>query len=251
MKKIIFLLAFALFSGSVAHAQLIDAKVNVSAKTDVGVEQRNANASTSANTKVDGGAKVGRDMTGNDSDSDVKTTSASAVSLEARTIQGWNDQEKSDFLLTVKTHAQLQSGQDLENFAKGVMASDEHVKAVAASDTHVEVNYRLPAKFLGVFKTDLDALADVSFDQEKKGSGPKEVTVRFPWYRMFFSLDSDVRADVLQSAIEASVKSDSDTLRADASANVTARNGRVIQLISAILKNIRASVDAEAEATVK
>ncbi len=88
-------------------------------------------------------------------------------------------------------------------------------------------------------------MTDVSFD-EKAGNGPKEVTVKFPWYRLFYSLDSDTQADVLESAIATQVSNDGGIANSTANANISARNGRTIQLISSILKAIRASVEAEA-----
>ncbi len=253
MKKIIMLLVLFLTSGGVANAQLLDSGVNASVKANVGVGQR-ANASTSADANAYGTAEKDNMMSATgtvNANSGVRTAGLLDVEVKAKAVKDLTPQEKRDFLLTVKDHAQLQSGQDLELFAKGVIAADANVKEVAADDSHVELSYKMPAKFLGLFRTELNAHTDVEFDEKATGNGPKEVTVRFPWYRMFYSLDSDVRSSVLKTAIEASVNSEVGNGNATTTASVSARNGQVIQLISNILRNIRASVDAQAAAEVK
>jgi len=166
------------------------------------------------------------------------------ISAEARKIRGWSESEKKDFLTTVKTHAQLKSGQDLDNFAKGVMIKDEKVEEVETNESVVEVRYKLPAKFLGVFGVDLSAIVNVKFETKKTGRGPKEVTVKFPWYRMFFSLSSEARAEVLQTALDAAV-----TVRAQVPRdNVHAQNGVTVQTISDVLKALRVKIKVGASA---
>jgi hypothetical protein len=171
------------------------------------------------------------------------TSKGNEVSAAAGEVRSMNETEKKTFLTTVKTHAELQSKQDLDNFAKGVMIKDENVSAVEADDSNVEVHYKLPAKFLGIFSTGLDAIANVSFESEKTGRGPKEVTVKFPWYRLFFSLSTSTRAEVLQAAIDKSVQVNAQTPRD----NAYAQNGVTVQLISSILKGIRAEIETKAE----
>jgi hypothetical protein len=163
--------------------------------------------------------------------------SSSTVSTAARDIRGWDEGEKAVFLGTVKAHAELRSGQDLENFAKGVLINDENVRDVTTASSSIEVSYKIPAKFLGVFGAGLEAMTDVSFDPKSKN--PKEVTVKFPWYRIFYSLDADAREDVLKSAIEASIGEDPGTN----SGGEYSKKGRTIQLISNILKALRAEVE--------
>ena len=69
--------------------------------------------------------------------------------------------------------------------------------------------------------------------------------VKFPWYRIFFSLDSEARADVIETAIENSVGVESNV-----SLNTAAEEGRTIQILSNILKSIRAKIVASAGAKV-
>lgn len=165
--------------------------------------------------------------------------SSSTVNVKARVLGNLSEEEKKDFMLTVKTHAQLKSNQDLENFAKGILIKDEDVEDVEIANDTVEVTYKLPAKFLGVFGSSLKTIAGVQFDSQKKN--PKEVTIKFPWYRIFFSLDESVREDVIKAAIEGGFGEDPGIN----SGTELSKKGRSIQLISSLLKEIRVRVEAK------
>src|SRR3989344_6467360 len=153
MKKYLAVLtALTLFASALeASAQGINATVNV-----------NANAGKTVGVGANATATI------NQSKNDDKASSTNAqvkneVSAAAREIRGWDENEKTEFLATVKAHAQLKSSQDLDNFAKGVMIEDENVDAVAAGEESVEVRYKLPARFLGVFGTEISAVTNVTF----------------------------------------------------------------------------------------
>lgn len=236
-------MAALLFLGNVANAQDVNVNLDSSAEMEA---RRSRGLETSTNANVNANASRGENASSTSEDTEMRrntgqtASSTAGMSLKAREIRGWSEEEKSDFLLSVKSHAELQSGQDLENFAKGVLARDENVERVEADEEKVEVSYKIPARFLGIFGAELSAVTDVSFDAET--NTPNVVRVNYPWYKMFFSLEDEARADVLQSSIESNVQGE-----ASASTNIHARNGRVIQLISSILKNVRASVEAEVE----
>lgn len=246
MKKTLLAVAFAFAIAPMAHAEFL--AINTGTYLNVNAESGDQSR---ASTTLDAQGNAQNDDS-NDrkdrQDQNERVTANGGASLLLHSddddVSEMSSRDKAAFLLTVKQHAQLQSGQDLHNFAKGVLVADANVKTVKADDSHVEVKYKMPAKFLGVFKTDLDARADVSFDEKTKAKTPKEVDVRFPWYRMFYSLEDSVKADILETAIEASVKSGT-TANASTTANVSARNGQVIEIISRILKNIRIQVEAQ------
>ena len=100
------------------------------------------------------------------------------ISAKAREINGWDDEEKKDFLQAVKEHAQVESGQELENLARGVLLEDKNVKSIEASAEKVIIEYEMPARFLGIFNTSLIAHAGVARDGTVK--------VTFPWYSFLF-----------------------------------------------------------------
>lgn len=125
-------------------------------------------------------------------DADEDELRGNAVSVEAREIRGWDSEKKEDFLATVKEHAEVRSEQDLENFAKGVLIRDDHVEAVEVEEEGVQVDYRVPAKFLGIFDAGLSAHVDV----DTQG----RVKVNYPWYGFLFQKLS--RAADLQTKVE-------------------------------------------------
>jgi hypothetical protein len=227
MKTITTVIVLAIsFAAVSASAQTLN--TNVSGKVDVNV---GSDSSVKAETKTEAKSQNSEDK-------------GNAVSARASAIRGLSENDKKEFLTTVKVHSQLKSEQDLDMFAKGVMIKDENVSAVTASENNVEVRYKLPAKFLGVFGTELGAVTKVTFETEKTGRGPKEVSVKFPWYRMFFSLSTSTREAVLQEAIDARVQIDAQYPRD----NTHAQNGATVNIISSVLKSLRAKVEASAEA---
>ena len=128
-------------------------------------------------------------------ESDLDFARKNTISAEAREIQGWDEKKKSDFLETAKEYSQVKSGQDLENFAKGVLLKDEKVKSIQADEEEVEMEYKMPARFLGIFSTSLAARAKIARD----GS----VKVAYPWYSFLFK--KLVAANDIKSEAEASL----------------------------------------------
>jgi len=146
--------------------------------------------------KVEKGEKAEEGESGDTTeDSRGSEIQSNAVSASAVEVRGWDAEQKREFLATVKAHAQVQSGQDLENFATGVLLRDENVEVAAASDTEVEVAYRMPAKFVGIFNASLAARAEV--DAEGR------VKVSYPWFGFLFA--KTVSAAELEAEIEAAL----------------------------------------------
>jgi len=167
-------------------------------------------------------------------ESDIDFLRGSAVSVKAVEVRGWDPKEKQEFLATVKTHAQIESKQDLDNFAKGVLVTDANVEAVVSSEEEVEVKYRVPAKFLGIFEASLGVTVSVEAqgEGEAESSVSERVKVKFPWLRIFFSISEGVREEALQEAVVSQVSAEIETqtqfeLQAQA---------RLFQIISNVLK---------------
>lgn len=134
---------------------------------------------------------------GTTGNTDVTVNAGSAVSVKAVEVRGWDPAKKEEFMATVKAHAELKSGQELENFARGILLNDEKASEVTVDDNGVGMKYQIPAKFLGVFNasvrthTSVDAMGNV--------------TVEYPWYAFLFKkyVSSDeVKADIT-TALEA------------------------------------------------
>jgi len=239
-------LALLLVAGP-AYALTIDAGAGASgkAKTDAGsadtsVEVR-ANVGAGTSTDDDEGAENGN---GTSTEARAEGGAGIGVSLEARDIRGMSGEQKAEFLTTVRTHAEVQSGQDLENFAKGVLAADANVDAVATTENEVRLTYRVPARFLGIFETSIPATVLV----RAKGSADatERVRARLPWYSFLFGVSAEATSEQLTSVAAAEVASEvSGTQRFDAQTQA-----RIIAKLQAALQ-AQAEAAAEAEADVE
>ena len=142
----------------------------------------------------------------NETDLDFVRARGSSVSVDAVEVRGWDEQRKADFLREVKKHAEIQSGQDLENFARGVLLRDENVDEVELGEDDVRMDYRLPAKFLGIFPASIRARTTVQTNQADDTNSDKfgRVKIKFSWYHVFFKkfvsedeLEQEINDEVL------------------------------------------------------
>jgi len=101
-----------------------------------------------------------------------------SISVKAVEVRGWDPKQKETFLAEVKTYAEVQSGEDLENFAKGVLLKDSNVASIVLAEESTQVVYSIPVKFLGVFNTSLNAQVDVNAEGRVK--------VKYPWLGFLF-----------------------------------------------------------------
>ena len=142
----------------------------------------------------------------NETDLDFVRARGSSISADAVEVRGWDEQRKADFLREVKKHAEIQSGQDLENFARGVLLRDENVDEVELGEDDVRMDYRLPAKFLGIFPALIRARTTVVTNQTDETNSDKfgRVKIKFAWYHVFFrkfvsedELEQEINDEVL------------------------------------------------------
>lgn len=161
-------------------------------------------------------------------ESDMDFVGGNVISVAAVEVRGWDAEKKQAFLATVKTEAQVRSGQDLENFARGILLRDENVEELSADEDRVVVRYRVPAKFLGIFETSVPVEVVAENAQGELGGGVK---VRFPWYKFLFATDEAVSEDSIEGDVSAEVEGDLDDASFDARAAA-----RLYVVISDILK---------------
>jgi len=111
-------------------------------------------------------------------ESDFDFLQRNAVSVKAVQVRGWDPVQKKEFLAEVKAHAEVKSGQELENFARGVLLKDENVGSIEMNEEGIQIAYSMPARFVGVFKSSVRAHVAVD------ASG--RVKVKYPWYGFLF-----------------------------------------------------------------
>ena len=133
---------------------------------------------------------------------DLDFLKGNTVSANAVTVRGWDPKQKQEFLSTVKEHAEVQSGQDLENFAKGVLLEDENIEGLSLNYEKIVINYRSSGKLFGFIP--------ISFTQgvelDTAGENVGRVKVKMPWFS--FLMRADVGVETLEE--EASKQKDHD-----------------------------------------
>ncbi len=112
-------------------------------------------------------------------DADDDSDEVNPVAVSKVTVRGWDPKKKEEFLSTVKDWAELKSGQDLENFATGVLIKDQNVESISMNFEKIKVDYKMPAKFLGLFNASLTAHTEVDTDSRVK--------VKFPWLAFLYT----------------------------------------------------------------
>ena len=134
---------------------------------------------------------------------------AATIMVNAATVRGWDTEKKEEFLASVKAAAEIRSDQELEHFAQGVLMNDENISEIAIDEPGVQIAYRMPAKFLGLFSSSLTLKTTV--DAEGR------VKVSFPWLRLLYSTSVD--ASAAQEEMTAKI----DAVRAELQAKIDAQ----------------------------
>lgn len=187
-----------------------------------------------------------QDRAGKDTETATTTpngflSSGNNVAVSAVLVRGWDAEKKAAFMQTVKAHAQLQSEQDLENFATGILLRDPKVASVEADTDSEHISYKVPAKFLGMFATTIKSETEVTFGDGIRGRMPQQVKVRFPWYRFLYKVDAELNETALHAAVADAVTS----AETSAELSTAARFGLVLKtLVTSLAVNTETTVDA-------
>ncbi len=126
---------------------------------------------------------------------------AGGVRIAVGDVKGLTTEQKQIFLTTVKTWAQVQSEQDLQNFALGAMLADDvPTETLSLNYEEIKFEYKLPAKLFGFIPTNYRAEVAVNkSDNWETG----QVKVKFPWYA--FLLRKGLSANELTHTVQQGV----------------------------------------------
>lgn len=156
-----------------------------------------------------------------------KVEEGKRISVEARELRGLGEEEKQEFLSEVKAFAELQSEQDLENFARGILLEDERLLEVQFNPKELSVSRQASGKLLGFIP--------VTYKERVVASGEDgaevEIEVKLPWWG--FLLSPDIKPEEL--AAEAK-KKHKDTIEIDSWSWGASNAGSLLKAISDVLK---------------
>lgn len=157
------------------------------------------------------------------------------VGVNKVTVRGWDPKKKEEFMQQVKAWAELNSGKDLENFAKGILLKDDNVESTNVTDEGVQVSYNMPAKFIGLFKTSLKANAEVN--------SVNQVKVKFPWFGFLYTKPS-------ASAVEQGISNNLPPIPPETVTNLQARLRHAAQTLET-MSNVLKAMHESAKSTIQ
>ena len=133
---------------------------------------------------------------------------AGGVFVASGDVNGLTAEQKQAFLATVKTWAEVQSEQDLQNFAVGVMMQEaQPAESLSLNYEKIKFTYNMPAKWLGIIPASYKA--EVSIDKgDNENWDFGRVKVKFPWYSFLMRKGTSMKelTQVLQQEAEAKKK---------------------------------------------
>jgi hypothetical protein len=112
------------------------------------------------------------------------------VELRLRLDEG----EETASATPVRVRSEVRTQADLEEFIRGKARADANLRGVEVKEGLVEVEYAQPAKFLGIFRTNVSARARVASDDA--------VEITYPWYHIFMKKEvskESLRANIARA----------------------------------------------------
>jgi len=202
--------------------------------------------SESSKGNVETELKVGKGEKGPSSGNTTLSTNENipSVAVQAVEVRVWDPEKKKEFLERVMEHAEIQSEQDLENFATGVLLQDERIEHISFNFQKIKFEYNSRARFLGLFEVPLRQRIEVTFGDlpaeasaQAGGEQSARVEVRFPWYHIL--MKKGVQSEELEAALEAELR----TIGDDSQINQTdleflRERAQTLQIISNVSKMI-------------
>lgn len=157
-----------------------------------------------------------------------------AVSVSAVEVRGWDPKQKQEFLATVKAHAQVQSGQDLENFAKGVLLENENMEEISLNFEKIKMKHRASGKLFGFIPVSFTETVEIDSATEEAG----RIKVKFPWFA--FLIAEDISAEEIEAEIgmnEKWMRGDNENWNFGAQAEIMASISNVLKTKHDTVKN--------------
>lgn len=207
-------------------------ETNVKDAVDLDVD-RDISATTDVDVNIKENVEEDDDSDEMDEKEDgEEKTSSTILSVSAVEVRGWNPEKKAEILGASLTMGEVRSDEDLSNFAATMVINDENIDSVEVDNERIEVDYKFPAKFLGMFKTNVRAHVTVA---SSAVAGESRVKVKFPWLAFLYRIDASVKAPALIEAIDTQVAQGVGRLHTKAATEVTIR-ADTLDVVVAVLR---------------
>lgn len=167
------------YSVSSGDAQLDVNVGNDSVQTNFSNDGQSASVNV-ANDSDDIDATITGSNSGNTQGGTVNfRTSGNSLELELQSGDLSSDEKRAIINLEGNTVTKIKSENDLGAYNSVVLEANSNVSDISVNDGVVEISYRHPARFLGVWSTSLRATARVENNER--------VSITLPWYSFLFS----------------------------------------------------------------
>jgi len=192
------------------------------AAVSVGVD---ASVGADSTTSVSADAGMDADMTAHETSSDASDTGLEASStgglaapattaVTGSLMLTRSDAGASGGVVMTDAAAVLTDG-DLDAYAHGILAADDHIRRIDSASTHVALTYDERGWLLGFIPTTVEATAAVNAD------GTDQVT--YPWYRFLMATNKDDVQARVDTAVETGMNDGTINLSGSFSASAQAR----------------------------
>lgn len=132
---------------------------------------------------------------------EIDAESSNEISIRAVEVRGWNSEKKAEILGAALTRTEVQTDEDLSNFAATMVINDENIDSVEVDDEEIEVVYKFPAKFLGIFKTNVRAHVIAQSPLKLQG-GESNAVVKFSWFSFLYTMEESLNIQNLKGALD-------------------------------------------------
>lgn len=188
------------------------ASINVTNDTNTvtGTVSGNAAGNTTGNAQTGGVVNI--------------SSSGKSLKIEVEGSDLSSEDKRAIVNLEGNTLTTIKTDDDLKAYNSVVIETNPNISTISAGDGSVEITYRHPAKFLGIWRTSLSATARVENNER--------VSIQLPWYSFLFSTGKgDVEKTInvnLENDAMVQVNSDG-----GASADLTVQNeARAINIVT-------------------
>lgn len=188
------------------------ASINVTNDTNTvtGTVSGNAAGNTAGNAQTGGVVNI--------------SSSGKSLKIEVEGSDLSSEEKRAIVNLEGNTLTTIKTDDDLKAYNSVVIETNPNISTISSDDGSVEITYRHPAKFLGIWRTSLNATARVENNER--------VSIQLPWYSFLFSTGKgDVEKTInvnLENDAMVQVNSDG-----GASADLTVQNeARAINIVT-------------------
>ncbi|HEX7651311.1 MAG TPA: hypothetical protein VF439_01170 [Candidatus Paceibacterota bacterium] len=199
-----------------AFAADISGNTAVSVGIDASV---GAGSTTSAGAAMDADADMTESSSSSDTDMNASSTGGLVTGVTTAVTGSLmltrSDADASGTSVTMTDAAAVSTDGDLDAYAHGILASDDHIRRIDSASDHVALTYDERGWLFGFIPTTVEATASVNAD------GTQQVS--YPWYRFLMATNKDDVQAGVNSVVHTSMTDGTMDMSGSLSAGAQAR----------------------------